>query len=198
LRFGCRWDELQRKKDKRESHRGKIFSSDAFYFSPPALCRFAAFFLRFGAAFAPASKEDLQIGVNLGEPELVEVTLFGAVFEVPAEITVYDQRGKIDFLTFKDFRVNGMKVEIEEYRESFEIEKNKPLRLTKPIRIFVSTAQAVRGGLKDSFQTDDQWQVSGRIFIFGKFKKMGFNFKRVVPVDVELEVANPLKSDSTN
>ena len=138
--------------------------------------------------------EDFGVAVDFDEPKLVRVSPLGTTFEVSLEMTVFNQSGKIDFLTFKDFRVNGLKVEIEEYDESFEIEKNKSTRLKKPIKIFVAATQTIKGGLKEIFQSEKEWQVTGRVFVFGKFKKLGFKFKRVVPVDVNLKITNPLKS----
>lgn len=138
-------------------------------------------------------KEDFRVAVKFDKPELIKITPLGATFEVSGELTVSDQSAKVDFLTFKDFRVNGLKVEIEEYREPFEIRKNTPARLKKPVKIFVSAAQSVKGGLKEIFRSEKEWQVTGRVFVFGKFRKLGFNFKRVVPVDVNLKIINPLR-----
>lgn len=138
------------------------------------------------------SKKEFSILVNFDKPKLIKVSPLGATFEASGEMVVFNQSGKIDFLTFKDFRVNGLKVEIEEYNAPFEIEKNQPMRLKKPIKIFVSTAQTVKGGLKEVFQSEKEWQVTGTVFVFGKFKKIGFKFKRVVPVDVNLKIKNPL------
>jgi hypothetical protein len=138
--------------------------------------------------------EDFAVAVDFGEPKLVKISPLGTTFEVSLEMTVFNQSGKIDFLTFRDFRVNNLKVEIEEYDEPFKIEKNKPVRLRKPIKIFVPATQTIKGGLKEIFQAEKEWQVTGRVFVFGKFKKMGFEFKRVVPVDVNLKITNPLKS----
>jgi hypothetical protein len=142
------------------------------------------------------SQEDFVVVINFDEPKLVKVTPLGATFEVFAEMTVLNQSGKIDFLTFKDFRINNLKVEIEEYKEPFEIEKTKTARLRKPFKIFVSTTQTIKGGLKEIFRAENEWQVTGRVFVFGKFKKSGFKFKRVVPVDVNLKIVNPLKATS--
>ena len=38
-----------------------------------------------------------------------------------------------------------------------------------------------------------KWSVTGTVFVFGKFKKYGINFKRVVPIKIDLTIANPLK-----
>jgi hypothetical protein len=144
---------------------------------------------------AKKTKENLGVEVKFDRPELVEITPLGATLEVFAELTVFGQSAKIDFLTFRDFRAGGLKIEIEEYKEAFEIEKNKPLRLKKPVRVFISATQAVKGGVKEFLASQNEWQVTGRVFVFGKFRKIGFHFKRVVPVEVNLKINNPLKTD---
>src|SRR5262245_10928855 len=49
---------------------------------------------------------------RLGEPKLVDVSLTGITIEVTIEPAQVDAAGTIDFLTFKDFRVNGIPVDI--------------------------------------------------------------------------------------
>lgn len=139
-------------------------------------------------------KEDLSVTVNFEDPELTDFSLLGVTFELSGEVIVTGQSGKVDFITFNDFRVNGIPVEIEEYGESFEFKKDKPFKLGKPIQIFVSTAQTLRGAVKEAKDSQDEWTVTGRAFVFGRFKKMGFNFKRVIPVDVKIKIPNPVKS----
>ncbi len=131
--------------------------------------------------------------VKIGEPEIADVSLTGITLELSAEISGLEQSGHIDFLTFHDFRVNGLPVEIEEYKEPFTFKKNKPIQLPKPVKIFLSTTQTLRGALKELKNEKEEWQVTGRIFVFGKFKKFGFSFKRVVPVEINLKIKNPLK-----
>lgn len=131
--------------------------------------------------------------VKVGEPELVEVSLSGITFELPAEIFGFDESGTVDFLTFHDFRVNNLAVEIEDYKESFEFKKNQPLKLPKPARISLGATQALRGAMLEAKESKPEWQVTGRVFVFGKFKKFGFSFKRVVPVEVNIKIKNPLK-----
>jgi hypothetical protein len=145
-----------------------------------------------------SEKSDLRVEMDFEEPELASVGLLGITLELNSKLTVFGQSGKIDFISFKDFRVNGIKVNIEEYRESFEFKKSEPFELKKPVQIFVSTTQTLRGALKEYKDSKDKWKVTGRVFVFGKFKKFGFSFKRVIPVDVELLIENPLteKDDS--
>lgn len=131
--------------------------------------------------------------VKVGEPELVEISLSGITFELSAEISGLEQSGAIDFLTFHDFRVNDLAVEIEDYTHSFEFKKNQVVKLPKPARISLGATQALRGALRESKESKPEWHVTGRVFVFGKFKKFGFGFKRVVPVEVNIKIKNPLK-----
>jgi hypothetical protein len=132
--------------------------------------------------------------VKVGEPELVDVSLTGITFEISAEINAVEQTGTIDFFTFHDFRVNNLKVEVEEYKQSFEIKKNQTIVLPKPIQIFVGTGQTLRGALSELKQSKDEWTITGRVFVFGRFKKSFLKFKRVVPVEINLKIKNPIKS----
>ena len=139
-------------------------------------------------------KDKSEAFVRVGEPELVDVSLTGITFELSAEIDSLEQSGTVDFLTFHDFRVNGLKVDVEEYKESFDFKKNQRIVLPKPIVINISTAQTLRGAFEEMKNSKDEWTVTGRIFVFGQFKKSFMKFKRVVPVEINLKIKNPVKA----
>lgn len=139
--------------------------------------------------------EEPEASVRIGDPGLVDVGLTGLTFEISAEIDPLNQSGKVDFLAFHDFRINGLAVDIEEYRESFSFRKNQPVKLPKPAKVFIGTGSALRAGWRELDEKRDEWTVTGRIFVFGKFRKMGIEFKRVIPVDVALTIRNPLLAD---
>ena len=40
--------------------------------------------------------------------------------------------------------------------------------------------------------TRTEWIVTGRVFVFGKFRRYGLYHKRVVPIDLNLTIKNPL------
>jgi hypothetical protein len=141
-----------------------------------------------------SKKDDAEAYIELGEPTVEDVSVTGLTLEIPAEILSTNQSGKVDFLTFKDFRVNGLNVSIEEYKQSFEFEKNKAKALPEPLKIFVGIGQTLRGAIGEMRNSKEEWTVTGTIFVFGKFKKFGFNFKRVVPVEVNIKIKNPLKN----
>jgi hypothetical protein len=138
------------------------------------------------------TNEDQEAFVKISEPELIDIGLTGVRFELNAELDSIEQSGKVDFLTFKDFRVNGLAVEVEEYKESFTFKKNEPINLPKPFNIFVSTGQTLIGAAKELGKSKGEWRVTGRVFVFGRFKKSIFTFKRVVPVDIDINIKNPL------
>ena len=136
-------------------------------------------------------RDDSEAFVTLGEPRVSDVGLTGITLEIAVEMSAVEYKGKVDFLTFKDFKVNGMSVDIAEYQHPFKFEKNKKIMLPEPIKIFVNTPRSVLGTLGQIVKPKEAWDVTGTVFVFGKFKKIGFNFKRVVPVPVNIKIKNP-------
>ena len=130
--------------------------------------------------------------VTLGEPVLKQLSLAGITLEISAQVTALQQSGRIDFLTFRDFRVNGIAIDPYEYREPFAIKKGETAALPKPAVIFVPTSQLMRAALREMNESKKEWLITGRVFVFGKFRKYGFEYKRVVPVDIDLKIANPI------
>jgi hypothetical protein len=143
-----------------------------------------------------AEKEKSEAHARLTDPELTDTSLTGLTFEISAEIEPLDYKGKIDFLSFKDFKVNGLNVEIEEYTNSFEFRKNQATVLPKPVRIFLGAGQAIKGALNEIRDSKPEWTVTGTVFVFGRFKKWGFSVKRVVPVEVNVKIKNPIKKEN--
>jgi hypothetical protein len=143
------------------------------------------------SAKAPA-KSGPEALVKIGDPAITDLSFTGITFEIPAEITAYDQSGRVDFLTFNDFKVDGLAVDVEEYRSAFSFKKNELVILPKPARIFLGAGQIVKAAWKEIAETKKEWTITGRVFVFGKFKKLGFSFKRVIPVDINLTIKNPL------
>ncbi len=139
------------------------------------------------------AESNLAVNLEFEPPEFAKFSVTGLTFLLDSQLLVDGQSGTVDFLTFNDFEVNGIRVEIEEYRESFDFEKGKPVELPKPVEIFVNSGQALKGAYKELTNSKSKWTVKGRVFVFGRFRKFGFKFKRVVPVDVEFVIPNPLR-----
>ena len=89
---------------------------------------------------APA-KSGPEALVKIGDPAVTDLSFTGITFEIPAEITAFDQSGRVDFLTFNDFKVDGLAVDVEEYRSAFSSKKmnssicpNRPVFFSAPAR----------------------------------------------------------------
>ena len=147
------------------------------------------------SAARPSETPEADASVKIGDPELVEAGLTGITFELPANILAAKQSGKIDFFTFHDVKVNGIAVEVEEYRHPFSFRKGEPVSLPKPARISLPITGMVQAAWQEMRDSKGDWTVTGRVFVFGRFRKFGMYHKRVVPVDFEVKIKNPLRNN---
>jgi hypothetical protein len=143
------------------------------------------------------ANNDSDAMVQVGDPKLVSIRPFGITFEVPITVAALDKGGTVDFLTFEDIKVNGSSVSIEEFQEKFDIPNKKATELPASIKVFISTPTAMLGALNEWRNSQETWPISGRVYVFGRFKKFIFKVKRVVPIDFNLTIANPLRSQPT-
>ncbi|MDX6306264.1 MAG: hypothetical protein QOI77_3233 [Blastocatellia bacterium] len=139
------------------------------------------------------NSDDVDQLIQLGKPQLARVTPLGITFDVPIIVSAVKQSGHVDFLVFEDMVVNGTSVNIDEYRRVFDLPNKQPLTLREPLRIYIYLPSAVLAALGDWSDSKETWPVTGRVYVFGKFKKGPFSFKRVVPVELNLTMRNPLK-----
>jgi hypothetical protein len=141
---------------------------------------------------AAGPKEETLI--QLGEPRVTSVSPLGIALEVPVTVAAVNQGGHVDFLTFEEMTVNGTSVTVNEYQHPFDLPTSKPITLPVPVSLYISTPRALLGALGEWSQPKDVWPVTGRVYVFGRFKKFLFKFKRVVPVELNLSFHNPLKN----
>ena len=134
--------------------------------------------------------------ITLGEPKVTSISPLGVYLEVPVTVAAVKQGGRVDFLTFEEMVVNGTPVTIDEYRHSFELPNDRPVTLPDPVTLYISTPRALFGALGEWSAPKDIWPVTGRVYVFGRFKKFFFTFKRVVPVELTLSFRNPLRGKS--
>jgi hypothetical protein len=132
--------------------------------------------------------------IQLGEPKVTSLSPLGIGLEVPVTVAAVKQGGRVDFLTFEEMTVNGTTVTVNEYLHSFDLPTREPVTLPAPVSIYISTPRALLGALGEWNKPKDVWPVTGRVYVFGRFKKFLFKFKRVVPVELDLSFKNPLKS----
>jgi hypothetical protein len=142
---------------------------------------------------ATNSETDVDQLIQLGKPQLARVTPLGITFDVPIVVSPVKQSGHVDFLVFEDMVVNGTSVNIDEYRRVFDLPNKQTLTLREPLRFYIYLPSAMLAALGDWSDTKETWPVTGRVYVFGKFKKGPFSFKRVVPVELNLTMRNPLR-----
>src|SRR2546423_13371045 len=144
-----------------------------------------------------SSDSDVDQLITFGQPSIAHATPLGMTFEVPVVVAPVKQSGKVDFLVFEDMEVNGHSVQIDEYDHSFGLPDKKALTLRDPLRVYIHLPGAILAALGDWTDSKDTWPVTGRVYVFGKFKKkilgISTSFKRVVPVELNLTMRNPLK-----
>jgi hypothetical protein len=136
--------------------------------------------------------ENGQARVHAGDPSLVDISLLGVTFSLPVEAMIPDRSGKVDLLAFHDLRVNGIQVEIEEYSAKFSFRKNELIALPEPARIFLPTVGIIQAAWNEMRDSKGEWTITGRVFVFGRFRSYGFYHKRVVPIDLDLKIRNPV------
>ncbi len=139
------------------------------------------------------SDSDVDTLIQLGEPKLARLTPLGITFEVPVVVAPVKQSGHVEFLLFEDMVVNGTPVEIDEYRRDFNLPAKKPLTLREPLQFYVYLPRAALAAIDEWSDSKPTWLVTGRVYVFGRFKKGIFSFKRCVPVELNLVMRNPLK-----
>ena len=133
--------------------------------------------------------------ISLGKPTLARVTPLGITFEVPMVVAPVTQSGKVEFLVFEDIEINGHSVNISDYENKFSLPNSKPLTLNHPLRIYIYLSSAFLAAIGEWTDSQDTWPVKGRVYVFGKFKKGLFSFKRCVPVELDVTMRNPLKEN---
>jgi len=141
------------------------------------------------------SDSDVDTLIQLGEPKLARVTPLGITFEVPVVVTPVRQSGHVEFLLFENMVVNGTSVEIDEYHRDFDLPGKEPLTLSDPLSFYVYLPRAALAAVDEWSDSKPTWLVTGRVYVFGKFKRGLFNFKRCVPIELNLVMRNPLKEN---
>jgi hypothetical protein len=142
---------------------------------------------------ASAGADAADALIQLGEPKVTSLSPLGIALEVPVTVAAVKQGGRVDFLTFEEMTVNGTPVTVNEYQHSFDLPTMEPVTLPEPVQIYISTPRALLGALGEWNQPKEVWPVTGRLYVFGRFKKFLFKFKRVVPLELNLSFRNPLK-----
>lgn len=131
--------------------------------------------------------------IHFDTPEIFEFSVTGITLSVNAKLLSPDRSGKVESLVFRDFKINGLAVEIADHKTSFEFKRGELVQLPQPSYIFLPTPNVLRGAWREATGSKQKWNVTGRIFVLGTFTKFGMKFKRAVPVEIDVLIDNPLK-----
>lgn len=133
--------------------------------------------------------------LKFGQASVIDLAPLGVTLELPIVVSPVKQKGKVDFLTFYDVTVNGTSVEVADYRDSFELPTERALTLQRPLKVYVAMPSALIGAVLEWASPQPTWSVTGVVYVFGQFKKGIFTFKRVVPVEIDRQMRNPLLNE---
>ena len=131
--------------------------------------------------------------VRFGDPQLARVTPLGITLELPLVIAPVKQKGHVDFLVFEEMAVNETSVEIDEYHRGFDLPNSNPLTLREPLKVFIYLPTAIVAAIDEWSAEKKTWTITGRVYVFGRFKKSLFTFKRCIPVELKVSMSNPLR-----
>ncbi len=135
----------------------------------------------------PNIKNDFDSLVKIGKPRNFTLTTAGASFEIPLSVNIFKSGGRIERVSFENVQVNGLKMQVEDFIEVFDFEKGLDMPFPRPLKVKIHLSDTARSlfSLKPSIRN---FEVAGRVMVFGTFKKLGFKFKRAIPVDLKFKV----------
>ncbi|HEV7646387.1 MAG TPA: hypothetical protein VGO50_20805 [Pyrinomonadaceae bacterium] len=135
----------------------------------------------------PNIKNDFDSLVKIGKPQNFTLTTAGASFELPLSVNIFKSGGRIERVSFENVQVNGLKMQVEDFIEVFDFEKGLDMPFPRPLKVKVRLSDTARSlfSLKPSIRN---FEVAGKVLVFGTFKKLGFKFKRAIPVDLKFKV----------
>jgi hypothetical protein len=138
--------------------------------------------------------DDVQDLVTFGTARVESVGPLEVMLEVPVTIAPVQSSGEVELLVFEGVEVNGIPVSVEDYKTPFSLPQNGPLTLSDPIRLRVSTTQALLGTIGEILGPSKEWPVKGRVYVCGRYRKFLLSFKRAIPVELKTSIQNPLGS----
>lgn len=146
---------------------------------------------------ATDEETDSEPLIRFGDPQHTRITPLGISFEIPIVVAQVKRKGRVEFMVFEKMLVNNTSVEIDEYHHDFDLPNKAPLTLTEPLKFYVHLPHAVLAAIDEWNDSKKTWLITGRVYVFGKFKKSLFTFKRCIPIELNITIPNPLQSQLT-
>ncbi|MFV0390124.1 MAG: hypothetical protein ACK5NT_15390 [Pyrinomonadaceae bacterium] len=141
------------------------------------------------------SDSDSDVKVSFSEAKFSGITLKGALITVTPEIYVKGQSGTVDSLVFENIEINGNPVTIDEFTTSFAFNSREKITFSKPVRINIGAVSSIQTIIKELTDSEKKWNITGRVYVFGRFKRAFLTFKRVVPIEFSISITNPIQKN---
>lgn len=138
-------------------------------------------------------EKNVDSSVKIGSPKNLKLSLSGAAFEIPVSMTIHKTTGRVDSIVFEDMRVNGIKMQVEEVTQPFDFLKGVDTELPTPLKVKIDIGSNPKD-LLNFTPTLGEFEITGRVYVFGSFKKFGMKFKRVIPSDFKYRTKLSLAS----
>jgi len=122
------------------------------------------------------------------EDHLVLHLYFRLVDTVPIQ-------GKVHKIKFENLKLNEVSFTIPQV-DSFEIPKNPPYEIEDPMIVKAAYGDIALGMLREMLEPNYTFMVSGRIYVYGKFKINKKMKKAVIPVDLQVELSSDSLAES--
>jgi len=140
----------------------------------------------------PTGSRSIEDLISFGDAKLDDVTPLKINLEIPIVVAPVTQKGHVEFLVFENMVVNGTPVDIDEYRHPFDLPNKKDQVLKEPLKFSINLPSAILAAIDEWTASKETWQVTGRVYVFGSFKKFLLTFKRAVPIELTSTMRNPL------
>src|SRR5437868_12333081 len=106
--------------------------------------------------------------VSLGTPKPSAISLDGLALDVAASFCSIEYSGHVDFLTFRDFQVNGLAVYVEEFRNPFQFSKDVAVHLPGSAQVVISGQNILKTAYRELVEAKAEWSITGTVLVFGK------------------------------
>jgi len=130
--------------------------------------------------------------IELGQVKLGALSLERLNLEIPITIRPIQQKGEVQFMVFDQMTLNRVPFTVSEYQTPFRIPNTSALTLPRNVELHLTYANVARTALVSLVAPEQPLRIQGNVLVFGRFKRLGLSFKRVVPLSFSFERPNPL------
>jgi hypothetical protein len=130
--------------------------------------------------------------VSFGTPRPVSVSWTEFVVDVPVEVRPVGIDGTIESVAFSELQLNGIPFEIDPYTAAFDLPRESPVELPRPLRLRAKFANVAPGVLEEALMPSNTLRLTGKAEVAGTFRKWIFSVHKTVEVPIDERGPNPV------